>query len=407
MPGKTRPGPRLGRPTRLAAAAIAIVLVTLVSAAPGLAPAARAAADDGIDIRTVSTYTLVPDRGVVRVVIDLTARNTTPDVTTPTGTTRFYFAQVHVAVQPEAVAIRASSGGAGLATTIARRSGFQEVEVALRSRLYLGRTAIVRVAYDLPGGSPRSASGIRVGRAFATFVAWGNGDRAAVRVVMPATFSPSVTGGPLANRTTAGKTVLSADGISDTSGWYARIDADRRSALVSRELTVAPGQRISIRAWPEDPIWLGRVSDRLARGLPVLDELIGLDLAGRRHARGGRGPHPAARGLRRDLPQRLAWDRDQRGPRRPDGPPRGVPRLVQRRPVQRSLDRRGPGRHLRDQGPRPDRDLLGVALPVRSQRPRAGSPSTTGHPSGGSPTRPPGDARITATRCRSPWSSGS
>ena len=275
-PGKTRPGPPFGARARAAVVAIAILLVTLVSAAPGVAPAARAATDDGIDIRTVSTYTLVPDRGVVRVVIDLTARNTTADVTTPTGTTRFYFGQVHVAVQPEAVAIRASSGGAGLATTIARRSGFQEVEVALRSRLYLGRTATVRVAYDLPGGSPRSASGIRVGRAFATFVAWGNGDRAAVRIVMPSTFNPSVTGGPLANRTTAGRTVLSADGITDTSGWYARIDADRRSALVSRELTVAPGQRVSIRAWPEDPLWLGRVSDRLARGLPVLDELIGL-----------------------------------------------------------------------------------------------------------------------------------
>jgi hypothetical protein len=264
------------RRLRVAALAAAVLLVTLVGAAPGVAPSAMAAGGDGIDIRTVSTYTLVPERGVVRVVIDLTARNTTPDVTTAAGTTRYYFVKVHVALQPEAVAIRATSGGAGLATAIAKRSGFQEVEVGLRARLYFGRSAAVRIGYDLPGGQPRTSSGIRVGRAFATFVAWANGDRAAVRIVMPSTFSPKVTGGPMATRTAGGRTVLSADDISDTPGWYARVDADRRSALTSHDLTIAPGQRISVRAWPEDPVWLSRVSDRLARGMPVLDALIGL-----------------------------------------------------------------------------------------------------------------------------------
>ncbi len=266
----------LGRRSRAAVLAIIVLVLTLISATPGVAPTVAAAANDGIDIRTVSTYTLVPDRGTVRVVIDLTARNTTPDVTTPTGTTRFYFTKVHVAVQPEAVAIRATASGASLATAITRRTGFQEVEVGLHAKLYLGRTVVVRIAYELPGGPPRSASGIRVGRAFATFVAWGNGDQAVVRVVLPSTFDPSVTGGPMATSTAAGRTVLSAEGITDTAGWYARIDAARPSALLGRDLTIAPGQRVSVRAWPEDPTWLGRVSDRLARGLPVLDGLIGL-----------------------------------------------------------------------------------------------------------------------------------
>ncbi len=272
-----RPGPRTtGLRLRAVALAVSVLLVALVSAAPGSAPPAAAANDDGIDIRTVSTYTLVADRGLVRVVIDLTARNATPDVTTPAGTTRYYFSTIHVAVQPEATAIRATTGSTGLATTVARRSGFQEVEVALRGRLFSGQSTAVRIGYDLPGGRPRSASTIRVGQAFATFSAWANGDRAAVRVVLPSTYRSSVTGGAMATRTSGARTVLSADDIADPADWYARIDADRRAALERRDLAIADGQHLSVRAWPEDPAWLDQVSDRLVRGMPVLDELIGL-----------------------------------------------------------------------------------------------------------------------------------
>ena len=272
-----RPGPStVGLRRRGAALAATIALVALVSAAPGVAGPADAASDDGIDIRTVSTYTLLPDRGVVRVVIELTARNATPDVVTPAGTTRYYFSTIHVAVQPEATAVRATSGATSLATTVARRAGFQEVAVTLRARLYSGRSTALRIGYDLPGGRPRSASTIRVGQAFATFSAWANGDRAAVRVVLPSGYRSTVTGGTMATRTSGARTVLSADDIADPADWYARIDADRDAALERRDLAIADGQRLSVRAWPEDPVWLERVSDRLVRGMPVLDELIGL-----------------------------------------------------------------------------------------------------------------------------------
>ena len=106
----------------------------------------------------------------------------------------------------------------------------------------------------------------------------------------------------------------------------------------------------SIRAWPEDDEWRTRVRDLLEIGLPVLVEQDRARLAGRGRHRGRRGPHAAARGLRRGLLHGRGPDRDQRGPRRADDRPRGVARLVQRRPLRRALDQRGLRRRVRRRG---------------------------------------------------------
>ena len=135
---------------------------------------------------------------MVRVVVHIEATNTTPPATTGGGVVRrSYFAAIHVAVQPEAVNIRATSGGHRLGTTVDDRKGYLRVAVTLRSRLYYRQAADVQVSYDLPGGKPRSDSEIRVGRAFASFYAWANGDLASVRIVVPDTFDPTVTGADL------------------------------------------------------------------------------------------------------------------------------------------------------------------------------------------------------------------
>ena len=264
------------RRSRLLGVVSLAIVAFLLSASPGRPAAAAAAFDDGIDVRTASTYTLDPAALVVRVTVDVAATNTTPSRTAGGVITRTYFAAVHLALQPEATTVRATSAGRRLGTSIDDRKEFRRLAVTLPARLYYQQTARVRVTYLLPGAKPRSISDIRVGQAYASFTAWVNGDRASVRIVVPDGYHPTVSGATLSERDVGGRRVLTADGIADPATWYATVDADRPNALALHYLTIPTGEAVVVRAWPEDGAWAERVSDRLERGLPALDKLIGL-----------------------------------------------------------------------------------------------------------------------------------
>ena len=208
--------------------------------------------------------------------VDVTARNTTPPTTSGNIITRYFFEELHFALQPEAAHARATQDGHALATATDSRQGYIQLAITLRSKLNFDQTTRVRLTYDLPGGKPRSKSDIRVGAAFATFYAWVNGDRAAIRILLPDSFEPSQTGEAMVETHEGNKLVYSADGITDTAHWYAAINADRPAGLRSEALTIPTGEQVTVLAWPEDGEWLDRVADRLRRGLPQLDRLIGL-----------------------------------------------------------------------------------------------------------------------------------
>ena len=73
-----------------------------------------------------------------------------------------------------------------LPTTIRERDGFDQVAFDLRPDLPFGKTATVRISYDLPDGGARSASPIRVGRAYISFYAFAHGDdRATLTIEVP------------------------------------------------------------------------------------------------------------------------------------------------------------------------------------------------------------------------------
>lgn len=252
------------------------VALLLGSAAPGVAAPVHAA-DDQLDVRTASTYTLVPEAGVVRVVIDVTATNNAPNTTSGGGTTFVhFFDDIVLAAQPEATRVRATSGGSALSASVSPRQGFDELAIHLARSLYYHQTVRFRVAYDLPGGAPRSSSSVRVGRAYVTFVAWANGDVGSVRIVVPSSFAVTTAGSGLVEGRSGGNLVFTADAITETPTWYATIDADRASALTTEFVTIRPGQTLTVRGWPEDAAWVRRVKDLLRRGLPILDELVGL-----------------------------------------------------------------------------------------------------------------------------------
>ncbi|MEO5940021.1 MAG: hypothetical protein ABIZ72_03710, partial [Candidatus Limnocylindrales bacterium] len=269
-----------GRPGRIPRAVLlGLVGATLAVAGalvPAGAPIARAAGD-GLVLTTAATYTLVPARHVVRVTLDITARNEKPNVTAGGIVTRYFYEGARVAIQAEASAIRATTGAAKLFVSTTPADGYRILEVRFRSALFFQQTAKVRVAFDLPGGAPRSASDIRVGTAFATFAAWAFGDVGSVRVVVPAGFEAEATGSTAAKSTSGGATIFQAAGITDIGDWYLVVSADRKTALTNDRIDLAGGEHVVIRAWPEDAEWKRRVTDLLTRGLPELAAETGLD----------------------------------------------------------------------------------------------------------------------------------
>lgn len=264
------------RSTILAGFAAAL-LVPAVGLAPIGAPPARAAAGDGLDVVTSATYMLRPPEGIVGVAIDVTARNEVPDEQVGSLLRRTWFTGASFAIQSEATGVRATAGGAPLPTRLADRKGYTELEVTFARSLYYRESAQFRIDYDLPGGEPRSESDVRVGSAFATFVAWAFGDRGDVRVTIPAGFDVEDAGSPVERSQADGATVLSAGGVTEASDWYVLVTADRPAALTETRLRIPSGEAVVVRGWPEDAEWNRTVGDLLTRGLPALDELIGLD----------------------------------------------------------------------------------------------------------------------------------
>jgi hypothetical protein len=245
--------------------------------APATAPHARAAEE--LSLTVASTYTLDPADRAVHVVMDVTARNLKPDRVSDGVVTSYFYNQLSFGIQEEATAIRATSGGSRLNATAAARDRFQALTVRLPRNLNFGQTQRVRITFDLPGGAPRSESNIRVGAAFSTFYAWAWGDagKSSVTIVIPAGFEEDVIGSPMTRTSDATTIRLAAPAIAQPDTWFVTVDAERPASLTSDPVVIPGGGRLTVRAWPEDAEWRTKVHDLIEKGLPRLQQNIGLD----------------------------------------------------------------------------------------------------------------------------------
>jgi hypothetical protein len=261
---------------RIATLAIAAAtLAPLGLLATAVAPAALAADSDGLDLRTTSSYVLIPDRGVVRVTVDITVTNQTPSVTRGNVVTSYYFDTIVIPVQDEAARLRVAEGSRRLRATQGEREGYDQVTISLSNRLQYRQTDRIAVTYDLPGGKPRSASDIRVGKAFATFYAWAVGDRGNVRVEIPKGFEVDTYGDQVRETRSNGKTILTAS-VDQTANWYVGVYAANEANLTDSRLDLEGGEAVVVKAWPEDGVWSDRVGGLLTDALPALEDLLGL-----------------------------------------------------------------------------------------------------------------------------------
>jgi hypothetical protein len=275
----------------LAAAALAVMLTAgAAMLAPVVAPPAGApafpflaglgapvalAADD-IEIGTAARYVVDPGDAVIRVTVDVTAVNRKPNAVHGGVITRYFYDGVNLGVQSETTHLRATQDGATVKVTSAVRHGYRLVTVLFRRDIYYKETAKVRLTFDLPAGKPRSASEVRVGTAFASFVAWAYGDKGTVRVEVPKGFTVDASGSKLTPSTGSGGLQVLTATTAAPLDWYAWVNARNDDGLTSEQLALAGGDRIVVRGWPEDPRWLDRVTSVLAAAVPELVKRVGL-----------------------------------------------------------------------------------------------------------------------------------
>jgi hypothetical protein len=238
------------------------------------APAALAAGDLGL--RTATRYVVVPDKGIVRAIVNVTATNEKPDATVGGATTRYFYDGMNVGVQPEARNVRATQDGDPVRVDVSDRDGYRLVAVLFRSGLFFGQQATVRLQFDLPAGKPRSNSDVRVGPAFASFLAWSFGDSGTIRIDVPKAFDVDISGSEVSRSVTDKGTQVFRAETSNPLSWFAWVNARNDSGLTREQLDLAGGEVVLVRAWPEDSRWRRRVGRILSEGIPELTRRIGL-----------------------------------------------------------------------------------------------------------------------------------
>ena len=267
----------------LAAALSVLAAIVPPAAAPiaGVAPflaafdAPVALAADDLAVSTKARYVVAPNGGRVRVIVDINVLNQKPNRVTGGVITRYFYDRVNLGVQPEATRLRATQNGSSVPVTSSKKKTFRLATIGFGDDLYFGDTAHLRLSFDLPAGEPRSASGVRVGPAFATFLAWAFGDRGSVRIEVPKAFDVDVTGQKVKEQTAGDAQVFTAT-TDDALGWYAWVNARNDDGLTREALDLADGERIIVRGWPEDSRWRRRVATILTDSVPDLVGRIGL-----------------------------------------------------------------------------------------------------------------------------------
>jgi hypothetical protein len=258
----------------LAAASIATCCVW----SGGTASAQRA--DGGLDITSTYTYTVDPALNVVHVVAELSSINTVPDQISGNDIDKTYFTGFSVPLPAEAVGMAASQEGAPITFSlrdIDTTTSYFVIDLEFAAHLFYNRTATVLLTYDIAGQPPRSAGVTRINGAYTAFEAFGLADPGSltVRVVVPAGYVIDTLGSDAVQTVEDGNTVYTATGIEQPDEFTLFISARNDDALTSQAHTVGVNDFV-VRSWPDDAEWRAFIGDHLDRGVPALEQLIGV-----------------------------------------------------------------------------------------------------------------------------------
>lgn len=265
-PGSRPPGllPRIG-------------LLVAAGLLPAMLPSQAAAAEDLV-VLAQSRYEVMPGEHRVHVAVDAVATSFNPD-------RQIFYSGINFAVQPGATNVAASAGGQPIDARISERNdNFTIIEVTFGRGVFFEQSYAYTVSFDLvdPGGD--GTRDLRIGQSLVAFPVWAFGTQgeagSSVRVELPAGYTPDLQGTEMAESALPdGGRLLRAE-PADPFDFFTYISADRPGAFAHRNVEVRMGDttaRLAIRSWEDDPQWGKRVTGLMRRGLPVLQELIGID----------------------------------------------------------------------------------------------------------------------------------
>lgn len=262
------------RRVSLTVAVVAVLLVLAVSTAT------PAHAIEGLVVDADTTYRVEPAARRVRVHVTAHLTNTLPSQTQGAYIRTPYFDYFAIPVIGEVTNIRARSDvGGELSARVETEHGLSAIVVDLSPNLVHGTPQSVTVEFDLPGQKPRSRSVTRVNEGFASWFVFGAGDPGKIdmTVEVPQSFELSLSKNlPVAESTSRGRRVFRMRGVRkiDHTAFFAAALDDARLSV--RTLDVA-GTGVTLKAWPDDVRWQRFTARWLRRGLPALQDLVGLE----------------------------------------------------------------------------------------------------------------------------------
>ena len=268
---------------RRPAVLVAVATLLLLAVAPAALPNGHQAraADRGLVMVADTRYQALPEEARIHITVDAVVTSFTPN----TDTSLVFYTGTSLGVQPGATGFSASSGATQLAVkVVASTPDYVNVEVTFGSQVHYRESYSFSLGFDLPdpGGAPNRD--VRVGRSIVAFPVWAFGTArvpgGSVRVLLPPGFTPTAQGDPLTvSQTADGGTLLAATSIPDPFAFAAYVSADRPGAFTEIRFQVDIGGAsapVWVRAWDDDADWGAQLQDLMTKGLPALQELIGL-----------------------------------------------------------------------------------------------------------------------------------
>jgi len=263
-------------------ASLAIVLaIGLLASTPAVFPrSSPVRAAGGLVTVADTTYTVLPDGGGVRVVIDIVATSNEPD----TPDAQVYYTGMSFAVPAAAASFTASSGGTRLAVDIEESTeDYRIIAITFSRGVFYRQSYPFRVGFDLVDAGGEAGRDVRIGRSVVAFPVWAFGTDGtaggSVTVILPPTFSPTWSGSDLTSLQQADRSTILRASVSEPGDWFVYLIAERPGIFSATVfgLDVGGSQAVvRVRAWDDDPAWSGRMQELLTVGLPALQELIGL-----------------------------------------------------------------------------------------------------------------------------------
>jgi tetratricopeptide (TPR) repeat protein len=282
-PATSLAGMRLA-PTRgparalVVAAALAAAVSTFAAMEP---PSAAAASQPNLSYISSSTWTADPVNARVHVLTYITATSHAEDQNGYRG----YYSTLELTLPPTATAVTASGvdGGDRKVTIQGLNSSGQAASIALGERLYNGDTTSLVLAFDLVDRGGSTDRDLRIGHTVMSFPvsAFGSPDApgSSVTVVFPSDFTVQEEFGTLTRTIFDSGQIIFASGPLDDatslSAWFTATQPVPESFFRTRDLTIGT-LRVTLRYWADDPGWADAVASVLARGIPLLEGMIGL-----------------------------------------------------------------------------------------------------------------------------------